>query len=296
MLTERPIVLPRTKAFTLIELLVVIAIIALLVAIILPSLGKARMASWKAMSLSNIRQITTAAYSYRDDNKQYMPITPTYTRGSDATWGNSVGWCTWQFGGKNCDAAWASLYGGKYDVEAADRPLNPYMYPNVDIYAPNPPITLPATDATRTTLQLPGYKDPADRESFQRSTSLYVNPTSSPISCYDDVGTSYFYNAKWVDDLQHTNPGLSDEQTFKLGNERIKLADTFAPSRFVWVNDQYSDIIANNQNPQFRLANGYKDINKSVMGFLDGHANYVPVIPGSLPPSFSNANYTMIFK
>jgi hypothetical protein len=75
----------------------------------------------------------------------------------------------------------------------------------------------------------------------------------------------------------------------------MRLADTFAPSRFVWINDQYSDIIANNVSPQFQLKNGYKDVNKSVMGFLDGHANYLTVRPGGLPPSFSNPDYTFVF-
>jgi prepilin-type N-terminal cleavage/methylation domain-containing protein len=283
-------------AFTLIELLVVIAIIALLVAILLPSLGKARAASWKAISLSNVRQITAAAYSYRDDNKQYMPVTLTYMRGTapSATSGPSSGWCTWQYGGKNCDATWASLYGGKYDVEAADRPLNPYMYPSVDIYAPPAPMTLAAADPNRTTLQLPGYKDPSDRETFQRSTSLFVNPTSTPVSCYDDVGTSYLFNAKWVDQLEGV-AGMTDAKAFQIGADRMRLADTFAPSRFVWINDQYSDIIANNVSPQFQLKNGYKDVNKSVMGFLDGHANYLTVRPGGLPPSFSNPDYTFVF-
>jgi prepilin-type N-terminal cleavage/methylation domain-containing protein/prepilin-type processing-associated H-X9-DG protein len=107
----------KPRAFTLIELLVVIAIIAILAAMLLPTLAKSKVQSQGIKCVSNLKQLTLAWVMYNTDNRGYLAVNGNtdYEPGGTAagpTHGENPQWCPGQMdsgasvAGEQTNAAW----------------------------------------------------------------------------------------------------------------------------------------------------------------------------------------------
>jgi prepilin-type N-terminal cleavage/methylation domain-containing protein/prepilin-type processing-associated H-X9-DG protein len=90
---------PDRKAFTLIELLVVIAIIAILAAMLLPALGRAKLKAQGIQCMNNTKQLTLAWRLYAEDNRDTLPFGYAITTNTPT----APGWFAWVHG-ENLDA------------------------------------------------------------------------------------------------------------------------------------------------------------------------------------------------
>ena len=125
---SNPVNLPsekmRRSGFTLVELLVVIAIIAVLAAILLPVLARARERARGALCLNNTKQLILAWELYADEHDQFLP----YNVGMNGTsfrtplnWVNDV--MTWDLSSDNTNRA-----------AITDASLGPYISGALEIY------------------------------------------------------------------------------------------------------------------------------------------------------------------
>lgn len=151
----------REKGFTLIELLVVIAIIALLLAIIMPSLQKAKESARKIVCRSNLKTQFLACTLYVDDYDDTLPKTT-----------QAASYIYWTWGGKQ---------GLESGTTEQIKFLNPYIGRTGKV----------ESDDDESVLTV--FKCPSDKGMYQGDDGYWA--TDRLPTWWDTVGVSYHYNS-----------------------------------------------------------------------------------------------------
>ncbi len=136
----------KFHGFTLIELLVVVAIIAVLVALLLPALAKARGQAKLVICQSNLKQMGIGLQIYADDNHDQFPV----GRWKPGGYPWAAGWGAYELTWDGFTDAKAGriglgmLYPGYVDARVFYCPAHPWTYETR--FAPNwPTVTNPAS-------------------------------------------------------------------------------------------------------------------------------------------------------